>query len=199
MSCNNVDIPKYLHWNDKRRYLSHSFLFYHKLYRVKKSGNPIEIPANWATSISCRWSKLVRKKDVLRTPKILGDDYNFVFIKEVESYFRSWVNDDLNDEYHGLHSLKCVINHRPLECDYAHSEILIKHTITRHNFEKPIFEETYDYESWVNESALLKRKKNKFYKEIKRGFRVDMIQLICRTSSKTSLTRDFLELIKLVL
>ena len=43
---------------------------------------------------------------------------------------------------------------------------------------KIFMEVTYDYDSWIKKTALLKKRKGKFWKSLKSDFRLDMINII---------------------
>lgn len=190
MKCDCQEIPTYLHWNFRITHSDKDYLSFHKLYRLKQIGNPIEIPAKWITAISCRWSKFIKKNHILLQPiKKLGDDYDFVFVRELRTYERKRELSEKH-ELNGIHSLTCIFKHSPLPCDYSHTEILIRHRVYRPEEKEPFFDETYTYESWANETAQLKRGKSIFFKDLKKDFRTDMIKLISRSSSANSLSTD---------
>ena len=185
MRCSDPRIPEYLHFYDGRKiFESRAFCYYHKIYRISFKDNPIDIPEKWITAISCRWSKLIKKNDVVKTSLTKGNDYHFAFVKEVKNYKRSWVLNDISQDLNGKHEITLKILHSPIPCDYSHSELLIVYKVYDLNESKVIFEEICDYDSWSSESALLKRKKGKFFKEIKKDFRIDMIELFYKNSKK---------------
>ena len=198
MSCDSKVIPAYLHWATKKTYKQEDFYYFHKLYRIKSKGNPIDIPAQWLTAISCKWSRLIKKKHILIQPeKKIGDDYDFVFIKEVKKYERKDILRD-NHEFKGVHKLSCVIIHKPEPCDYSHSEILIRHRIYREEEIEPFFDETYSYESWAKETALLKKSNARFFKDLKKDFRVDMIKLISRNSPTNTIRTNLKSFLNII-
>ncbi len=198
MKCDNKNVPVYLHWNNRRTYEHSDYYYFHKLYRLKARGNPIVIPEKWINSISCKWSRLVKQKHIMLQPdKHLGDEYDFVFIKEIKSYQRKNVLID-DHEYTGIHVLSCILKHNPIPCDYSHSEILIRHRVFKDEREKPFFDEIYSYESWASETAMLKKMKSKFFKNLKSDFRVDMIKLISRGSEQNTSFTDVMALCNLV-
>lgn len=188
MKCDKENIPPYLHWNEKRIFESHRFRYFHSLYRIKSIGNPITIPEAWGNAISCRWSKLIKKKDILLQPySQLGNDYNFVFIEEIKKYYKKRHLRDERHEYAGVHVLTCVLAHSPLACDYSHCEILIRHRVFKIGETKPYFDETYTHRSWEEKTAMLKRLGGKFFKDLRSDFRVDMIKLISRESDTNTI------------
>lgn len=199
MKCDNKEIPSYLHWNNRKPYRNEDYYYFHKLYRLKSKGNPIVIPEPWINAISCKWSKLVKQKHVMLQPeKIIGDEYDFVFIREIKSYERKNVLNDQH-EYMGTHILSCVLKHSPNPCDFSHSEILIRHRVFKNNESTPFFDEIYTYESWASETAMLRKMKSRFFKELKSDFRVDMIKLISRDATDNNILTDikaFCNLIK---
>lgn len=198
MECPNSEIPSYLHWNNRKVFLNKDYLYFHKLYRLKISGNPIDIPNQWVNAISCKWSKIVKKKDILIQPeKKIGDDYNFVFLNEIKKYKRESVLNEPH-EYLGKHLLTCVLIHSPIPCDFSHSEILIRHRIYDIESSKINFDETYSYESWEKKNAMLKKQKHKFFKNLKSDFRIDMIKLISKTSDKNTIVNDFLSFLRII-
>jgi hypothetical protein len=186
MKCDNQEVPPYLHWNNRSTYEDKDYYYFHKLYRLKAKGNPILIPEKWINAISCKWSKLVKQKHIMLQPdKKIGDEYDFVFIKEIKSYERINVLKD-DHEYTGVHVLSCILKHNPLPCDFSHSEILIRHRVFKNEESVPFFDEVYSYESWESQTAMLKKMKSKFFKDLKSDFRVDMIKLISRGSSQNN-------------
>lgn len=198
MKCDNNEIPSYLHWNNRATLENKDYYYFHKLYRLKPQGNPIEIPLSWGNVISCKWSKFIRKKHILLEPSNINwNDYNFVFINELRKYRRI---NTLNEqhEYMGVHALTCVLKHSPLACDYSHSEILIRHQVYKDGQTKPYFDEVYSYQSWKDKTAMLKKQQSKFFKLLKSDFRVDMIKLISKSSIKNTCTNDFLALMKYI-
>jgi hypothetical protein len=198
MECDNKEIPNYLHWNNRRTFENENYIYFHKLYRIKDNGNPINIPAQWINAISCKWSHLVKKKHILLQPeKEIGDDYDFVVIKEIRNYKKRTILNEQH-EFMGVHVLTCVMKHSPLPCDYSHSEILIRHRVYKNEKVKPYFDETYSHKSWVDKSAMLKRQHGKFFKDLKSDFRVDMIKLISRPSSQNTFYNDLLFLLSIL-
>ena len=195
MKCDNKEIPSYLHWDNRNTLRNKDYCYFHKLYRIKSNGNPIEIPEQWGNAISCKFSKIVKKKDILLQPeKKIGDDYDFIFIKELRKYKRKSVLND-HHEFMGIHVLTCALKHSPLPCDFSHSEILIRHQVFRDGQSIPYFDEVYPYESWANRTAMLKRQKAKFFKNLKSDFRLDMIKLISRPSSQNTFFNNLLAFI----
>ena len=198
MKCNNPEIPSYLHWNNRGIFLDEDFKNFHKLYRIRVEGNPIEIPEQWINAISCKWSKLIKKKHILLQPeKNIGNDYDFVYVQEIREYRKQSTLDTQHD-YKGTHVLSCVLYHSPLACDYSHSEILIRHRIFKEQNESPYFDETYTYESWAEKTAMLKKQQGKFFKELKKAFRADMIALISRSPSQNKVWNDILLALKII-
>jgi hypothetical protein len=196
MECTNTEIPSYLHWNNRKIFHDKDYFYFQKLYRIKNSGNPIEVPAQWINAISCKWSKVVKKQHILLQPeKKIGDEYDFVFVSELRKYKRESILNEQH-EFMGNHVLTCVIKHSPLPCDFSHSEILIRHRVYECVTNKLIFDEIYSYESWQNKTAMLKKQKNKFFKDLKSNFRLDMIKLISRTSTENTLLNNFLAFLK---
>jgi len=190
MKCDDPNIPEYLHWNARNEFSPSDFFYYHKLYRRKPNNNPLEIPAAWVTAISCRWSRIVKKKHITHpADSRLGDDYNFVFVKKVRRYKLVKTYEDPH-EYNGVHVLTCEIFHRPNNCDYSHSEILIRHRIFQNGEQSPMFDEVYTHESWENKTALLKKLGGRFFKDLKSDFRLEMIKLISIPSSKNNAITD---------
>lgn len=189
MKCDNKEIPFYLHWNNRKTFEDKDYYYFHKLYRIKPKENPIVIQPAWINAISCKWSKLIIRNHIILEPDIkIGDEYDFVFIEEIRKYQKKSILNETH-EFNGTHVLSCILKHTPLPCDYSHSEILIRHRIYKNNKTTPYFDETYTYDSWANKTAMLKRMKIKFFKDLKNDFRVDMIKLISRESSQNT---DFL-------
>src|SRR5260221_8096205 len=192
MKCDNKNVPSYLHWNERKVFGDKDFLHYHRLYRLKSVKNPIEIPDKYANAISCRWSKIIKKQHItIEPPKPRYSDYDFVFLQEIRNYKKIGVLENHEHEYSGRHVLTCVLHHDPLNCDFSHSEILIRHQVFRNGIEQPIFDEVYTHSAWVDRTALLNREGGKFFKGLKKAFRLDMIKLISIPSSQDPVWQHF--------
>jgi len=178
MSCRSPNVPPYLHWDNKQVFSEADFLPEHRLYRITLNGNPIEFPMGTYTSLSCKWSFLIREEDVLTIddPPI-GDSFKYAFIQSLRGYFIKKEKSDGSNL--GFHKLTCVFNHAPKECDYSHCEVNIKHEIFSDEDENCLINSfTYTYQVWQSGAALLSRKTS-FYKTFAKDYRKDMIKLFC--------------------
>ena len=200
MQCDNPNTPAYLVCGDKETFTGEDFRYYHKFYRITSNGNPVVIPESWITAISCNWSKIIKKKDILHQPeKIIGDDYNFVFINELRNYkIIANIEDPNNNVYSGRHEISCTFIHTPIPCNYAHAEILIKHEIFKDEDIKASFSESYTHEAWEKQTAFLKKATAKPYKKLRKDFRVDMIKLISRLPSENTSFLQFCAFLRMI-
>ena len=194
MKCDNLNVPTYLHWNEKETLLDKDFLYYHKLYRLKNSrSNPIEIPEKYANAVSCRWSKLIKRKHIvipLENKDSNFQDYDYVFLQEIRNYKKTGILDNNQHQYSGKHVLTCELSHSPENCNFSHVEILIHHQVYSDNTNQPIFDQVYSYQEWLEKKAMLNREGGKFFKGLKKAFRLDMIKLISRPSDANTLWED---------
>jgi len=200
MQCDNLDVPRYLHWNNRATYSDKDFLYFHKLYRLKVRENPVEIHPAWANAISCRWSRHIKRKHIcIQPPKPTYDDYHFVFLQEIRRYKKTGFFEHANHQYAGKHIITCEMAHSPLPCDFSHVEILIRHKIFQavDGKETLIFNEVYTYDDWREKRALLAKDGNKFFKQLKQQFRLDMIKLISRESKSNHIGRDLMAVLRL--
>ncbi len=173
MACNSEGVPKYLHWDGKQVFSDPDFLNDQFLYRL---GNPIEFPQGTITAFSCKWSFLIEEQDVLTvdTPSI-SDSYKYAIIEAIRCY--SLKEEKNSDGINAWHKLTCTLSHAPNECDYSHSEILIKHEIFKDIEETEIINSyIYTYELWQGNKTVLQRKS---FKEMRKDYRKDMIKLFC--------------------
>ena len=178
MACELEGVPKYLHWDGRQVFCEADFLNEHYLYRL---GNPIEFPQGTITALSCKWSLLIHEIDVLTVDiPAIGDSFKYAVVEAIRSY--SLKERKNSDETIAWHKLSCALSHAPKECDYSHSEILIKHDI----FED--YEETrkinsfiYTYGIWQTNKTVLQRKS---FKEMRKEYRKDIIKLFCLPEEK---------------
>lgn len=177
MACNDPTIPHYLRWDGCTIYSTTNFEDEDRIYRV---GNPIEFPSV-TTALSCKWGKIIKEVDVLKTPPLGQNDFCFSFVKEIRSF--SLIRENVNGNHIGWHKLTCVLNHDPTPCDFSHCEILIKHQIYNNKGCSgiPSFNQTYTYADWSNKRCILQKKKNNFMKSLRKAYRLEMIKLISRT------------------
>jgi hypothetical protein len=191
MKCDKPNIPTYLKWNDKEVYKDNDFYYFHKLYRLKPSGNPIEIPEKYANAVSCRWSKLTKKKHItIDPPKTHYSDYDFVLVQEIRNYTKTGFLTDKQNQYFGKHVLTCVLHHSPEDCNYSHCEVLIRHQVFKHDSEEKILDEVCSHKDWVDKTAILNKEQGKFFKGLKSAFRLDMIKLVSRPPRQNNWKKD---------
>lgn len=201
MKCNNPHVPKYLHKNSKRSFRDKDFLYFQKVYRLKKAGNQIEIPEGSINAISCRWSKLINKEHIaipLEDPNSTFTDYMFVYVQELKTYKKIGIFEQQGHGLAGQHQLTCEMFHRPEICNYSHVEILIRHRIYRIGEKAPYFDKVYSYEDWQSCTAELRKSGGKFFKEFRKQFRLDMIKLFSRNSSSNRIWNDVLAACKCI-
>jgi len=176
MACTLEGVPEYLHWNDRKVLKSEDFLNEQKLYRLTNGGNPIEFPNGTYTALSCKWSFIIDEKDVLSAERdFIADSFKYAFIEPIKGY--SLKREKEFDGANSWHKLSCVCSHDPKECDFSHSEILIKHDIYRDEAETELINSfLLTHTIWQEGKPVLKRKS---YKEICKDYRKDIIALFC--------------------
>lgn len=175
MECPSLTIPEYLHWNARKTYEDIDFLNDHSIYRI---GNPIEFPSGTITAFSSKWSFLINQKDILvADDPPVGDDFRYAKVDELRSYLCQ--ENKIDGANIGWHTLSCTFCHSPKECDYSHTEILIKHRISSDkNLDNIIQTYLYTYAIWQQNGALLQNK-NAFYVKLRKDYRRDLIRLFC--------------------
>jgi len=101
---------------------------------------------------------------------------------------------DYDDEHHprrGRHILSCKIIHTPDPCNYSHIEILISHQIFNLVSGKKEFERTYSREEWEDKIAVLNQyEKNKFFKELRKTFRIKLTATFSKKPEQNILIND---------
>jgi len=176
MPCDKEGVPEYLHWNGRQVLRDADFLNDQFLYRLTNGGNPIEFPKGTYTALSCKWSFLIQQEDVLTAEKdFIADSYKYAIIEGIRNYFLK--REKEFDGSNSWHKLTCVLNHDPKECDFSHSEILIKHEIFSDEAESELINSfLYTHTIWQEDKPVLKRKS---YKEICKDYRKDIISIFC--------------------
>jgi hypothetical protein len=179
MGCLNPNIPKYLHFNEKRKiYPTWCFAFWHLIYRIGKSGTDNPIDSNQINSgYSVCWSKLIRHWDVLKTVLAANPSLgNTVYYGKALEFKKVYVESECTDGiYKGKHVIKTKLKHSPEPCNYSHSEVLIEHTYFDSEGIKHI--QTIEYADWKS-SILASGKPPKFYKELRAGFRAQVFTIL---------------------
>ena len=177
MPCHE-SIPEYLHRNNRPKFSSEEYLNDHRLYSVQSKGNPVKFP-NTLTAISCKWSAIIKEEDVLKSNEPpIGNDYKFAIVQEVREVNVSIEKRD-NGTQEGWHTLSCVIEHSPEECEYSHSEILIKHVyVSDVTGEEVKTEQIITYDDWVSKKTIL-TKGNAIISQLKGNYRLELIKLFC--------------------
>lgn len=196
MDCNQPFVPQYFHQNNRRKLNEESFYFFHKLFQIKWGNNPIVFPGGQTNALSCKWSKFIKLEDILKINKPpRGDNFDYCFVKELKNY-KLVETHEAGSDYDGTHVLKCVITHDPKPCDYSHVEVLIDHEIYSSFLDEvPYFKQIYTYEDW-NNGAILNRKSPKFFKQLRKNYRRDLIDIISRLRDELGIfsqIRGFLE------
>lgn len=178
MSCNSPNVPEYLHWDNKQVFSEADFLPDHHLYRITLNSNPIEFPAGTITAYSCKWSILINEEDLFKVDNpSIGNTFKYAIVETIKAFELKREKIDGNNT--GWHKLTCSFLHNPNDCDYSHSEINIKHEIFSDEAEaNSNFKETYTYEVWQKEAALLQAS-GSFFKTLRKDYRKDMIKLFC--------------------
>lgn len=169
MGCTYQGIPKYLHYNEDRKvYKAKEFKFYQLLYRTgfKERENPIEFPRS-LTALSVCWSKLINPKDVLHTVVSQGDPSklgNHVFFGKIRQIRKIKVKHECNiiENCNGTHLLEPYIEHTPLDCNYSHSEIMIRHIYTKNGV---LVKEVITKKDFEDRKCLLRKKQYKEFFE----------------------------------
>lgn len=176
------ETPDYLLAYKKPTLAPKKFKFFHRLFRItdSKKDNQLEIPQT-LTAFSCIWSKLIKKEDILHQPiKVLGDDYKFTFVGDVRKV--KLINNSLSETWpkDETHKVEFIPTHKPLAENYAHAEILLKHTITYNDKTKEPRVIVIEYEDWKKEFL---NKGNMFYKTLRSDIREEYIKLFYFSSS----------------
>ena len=175
MPCQKPNIPKYLHFDDdKPKYKEIDFRDEHLLYRTDIEENPVS-PPHTIAGYSCKWSFIMLKEDILKTPPYGHNTYTYATVKEIKDI--KIVQVKTEGENQGEHILSCIIRHEPTECDYSHSEILIKHIIK--DKEGNITENIYSSENWSR--CLLKKNKSDFYSDLRSEYKRQLIKIFYHT------------------
>lgn len=169
MSCTDNNIPQYLHYTaDRKIYHNKDFKNSHSIYRLTKKGNPVEFPEGKQNAVSCKWSKLLKKK--VHITQFETDenkqDYKFLFVRELRKTF---VEKRFNENDDTYHTIKFQLFHKPEACNYPHTEILVHHV--KYKNDEIILDKIITYEEWENKSVELKRKKSMFYKDLRKDIR----------------------------
>lgn len=178
MSCDNPNTPKYLiYFSGKKIFPEKKFKNNQYLYRTgfKERENPIEFPFS-ATAISVSWSNLILRRHVLKIiPETLGNNLYYSKIKELR---KCRVEQFCNEgEYSGPHLIIPVIKHSPIPCNYAHSEILMKHFYHENNEMRTTI---IEYEDW-GKSLFKKFKKGprkEFFKILELDYRAEIATIL---------------------
>jgi hypothetical protein len=184
-------IPKYLLFTigKKKIYKPKNFRFYHLLFITgfKNKSNPIEFPQT-LTAISVCWSKLIIPQHVLLVVNALASNPDgrgdHVYYEKVNKLKKFKIEDEyLEGDYKGKHILTVDLIHSPIEFNYSHSEILIKHIYTKNGVIQTdiITKDIYD-----SKKCLLRKNGHKdFFKPLLLKYRAKMA---------TSLNNDIREL-----
>lgn len=177
MGCSEKNVPAYLHFTPQRKtYPSNRFRGYHLLFRTgfKERENPIEFPFT-STSISVCWSKLVRRKHVLVIlPEKLGNHVYFGKVKELKRFKQTAYCSE--GDFAGEHTISVAFLHSPVECNYSHAEILIRHTYC---FKGEPKEDIIKHSDW-NKSVFFKGKPKAFFKTMDLRYRANIARLISK-------------------
>jgi hypothetical protein len=168
MSCNDSRIPAYLHRDGRDNLSEDEFQFDELIYRICPKGNPIEFPAGTITALSSNWSKFIKEQDNFIVNPELGEDVAYTLVDNVYS-LKVTKEKNNGGSFPGTHTLSCVLEHDPLECNYSHVVINIKHKCSE-------FEIVYSYQVWQEGNAIL-QKKSRFFKELRKSYRSKVISL----------------------
>lgn len=181
MPCENSITPEYLHWDGETVLAESQFEKDDVLYRTRFSGNPIAWP-NCMTAFSCKWNKLIKLKDVLLiTPEKLGNEIAYAKIGETQEV-EVKMNCELPDNpIFGEHILTCSVVHKPLDCDFSHAEVLIRHECQESGVE---IDRVYQYEDWGNKTiCIMSRKRPRFLKDLRTEYRSQINSIFNKTIS----------------
>jgi hypothetical protein len=168
------------------------FHFWHLLFRTGHQGlsNPLEaIGADkMNTGYSVCWSKLIKHTDVLDTvlaanPK-LGDT---VFFGKVGLFKKVVIKKNCNEgSFKGEHVVRFVLKHSPEECNYSHTEILIKHNYYENGQKRS---KILQYKDWST-SLFKTGKPPLFYKELRAAYRAKTLTILSNKLNNQNLPRS---------
>lgn len=145
------------------------------IYRIKKKGNPVEVPGGKIAGLSCKWSKLIKEEHIpLYYSESIGDDYRYNIVEEI----RKHKVEDYNEHEDEFNRITCLLKHVPEDCDYSHVEIDVRHQVYKGDENgKLLSDDAIDYDCWVNKCARLPKSTSKFYKSLRSKYRADLIIL----------------------
>ena len=147
----------------------------HILYRLKAGAtNPIEFPGGITTAYSCKWSFIIEVDDLFNVENPVGvDAYELAIVSALRTYVLK--KEKIDGNQIGWHKLTCSFLHKPIDCDYSHCEINIRHEIFDDVIETNcMYSEIYTYELW---SEAILNSDTKFYKLLRKDYRKDIIRL----------------------
>jgi len=175
MACNLGSVPAHLQWNGKPIYTEADFANEHNLYRLTIDKNPLTFPSGQTTGISCKWSFIIAVEDLFKVENPKGvNSYYLAVVSDILSCFKSGNKDDGGTNL-GWHKLTCIISHTPIECDYSHCEINVRHQIFEDSSEHNLLSEAvYTSDAW--EACMLNSKSNKFIKTLRKDYRLELIK-----------------------
>lgn len=173
MSCSDIKVPEYLHFDNKHVYADADFLDKHSVYRLSKDDCAVEFPST-KTGYSVKWSELINVDDIFNVPTPNG--LNSFRTASVSSIRNVSVEETVIDPEDGqrIHVITCSMLHSPNECDYSHSEILITHEIKNIDTKASIDKKTYTYKDWQSAAACPLSKKR--YKNLIGNYQLEIIK-----------------------
>jgi hypothetical protein len=189
MECTSHQIPEYLDRNNRQPLGKWWLWYFHKAYRdIDANGNEISFPGGRINNVSCKWSKLIQKQDLDKVQPF-SKNYRFSYLNEIFSLQITSVYNE-NHERNGKHVLSCKIVHTPDPCNFSHIEILINHKIFDLTSGVKVFESTYSRDDWENKTAVLRRYDNKFFKQLRKDFRIKLTTIFNKSPEQNIFKTD---------
>lgn len=175
MPCTNPIIPEYLWYENQVIYVDADFGDDERMYRLTKNENPIEFPST-LTAYSCNWSRIIREEDILtvsHNEELI--DFRTAPIQSLRGITIAKYKPE--NPHSGWHKLSCAFIHTPNECNYSHSEILIRHEIfSDMAMNQLVLHNVYSYNDWQNKTQCLLTKGG-IFKELRGDYRLELIRV----------------------
>jgi len=173
MACELDFVPEYLQWNARTTYSEGDFLPQHLLYRLTPPDKVVVVPNGQYTGLSCKWGFIINETDLFKVYNPPGvTDFRKALVSSIRSCIKKKNKEDGGLNL-GWHKLTCRIAHTPIDCDYSHSEINLRHQIFEDEAESTlIHDETYTSATWRNCSL---NTDNRFLKELRKDYRFEVI------------------------
>ncbi|MEM1000560.1 MAG: hypothetical protein AAGN35_26135 [Bacteroidota bacterium] len=114
---------------------------------------------------------MIQLEHVLAITRLeLGNEIAYAFVHEVDSVIVSLACDLVDHKYFGVHALSCLLEHKPLACDFSHVEIQIRHVFPLNGI---VNERVYRHVDWSNNDfcVLAQKKPKRFLKDLRAEYR----------------------------